>query len=106
MGRRKRREALIPQYLKVPTNGWEALSANRILGPILRGLFLGARGAHETTVKILSGEYKQFGTLTDIEIDREGLPKLGADGTPFSRQEKIILLRLILSLYRGVATSY
>jgi hypothetical protein len=54
----------------------------------------------------LSGEYKQFGTLTDIEIDREGLPKLGADGTPFSRQEKIILLCRILSLYRGMAASY
>jgi hypothetical protein len=55
--------------------------------------------------RILSGEYKQFGTLTDIEIDREGLPKLGADGTPFSRQEKIILLRRILSLYRGMSPS-
>ena len=79
---------------------------NRILGPIRHGLFLGASGAHETTVKILSGEYKQFGKLTDIEIDREGLPKLDADGTPFSRQEKIILLCRILSLYRGMAPSY
>jgi hypothetical protein len=53
--------------------------------------------------KVLSGEYKQFGQLTDIEIEREGLPSMYVDGKRISRQDKIILLRHILSLDRGVS---
>ncbi len=52
---------------------------------------------------MLSGEYKQFGQLTALEIEREGLPTVDEDGQALTMQDKIILLRRILSLYRGVS---
>jgi hypothetical protein len=85
IGKRKSAEqeefrALIPPYLKKPASRLVALTDNRILGFILPGLFVGVRGTHESTVKVLSGEYKQFGQLTAVEIEREGLPTVNAAG--------------------------
>jgi hypothetical protein len=47
-------------------------------------------------------KYKQFGDLTDDEIDREGLPVVDQNGHALPVNDKTILLRRILSLFQGV----
>jgi len=93
---------LLPLHLKKPTTSREAADANRVLASVLPGLFVGACGEIETTVKVLSGQYKTFGHLSDDEIDREGLPVLDQSGHALSVNDKRILLRRILSLFQGM----